>query len=107
MIVYMAGPITAKDGFTVEQNVEQAARIWYQLVKACIPTFCPQLGVALQMSFDTDYDVWMRYDFALIDLATHVLMLPRWETSHGARMEHQHARETGKVIVHDVVELIA
>lgn len=106
MIVYLAGPITAKDGFTIEQNVEQAAAIWYQLVQACIPTFCPQLGAALQMSFSLDYDVWMNYDFKLISISSHVLMLPRWESSYGACLEREHAELFGKRICYDVSEIL-
>ena len=98
--------MTPKDGCTLEQNIEQAAAIYFQLVRACIPAFCPQLGATLQAAFDTTYETWMAYDFAFIDVCDVVLMLPRWETSEGASREFTYAIERGKRIVYDVKELL-
>lgn len=105
-MIYLAGPMTPKDEYTLEQNIEQAAAIYFQLVRACKPAFCPQIGAMLQVAFDTSYETWMAYDFAFIDQCDIVLMLPRWETSEGARREHQYALATFKRIVYDVKELL-
>lgn len=106
MIIYIAGPMTPKDGFTAKQNLDQAVDAWIQLVQACVPSFCPQLGNAIETHVHGDYDLWMRYDFALIDVSTHVLMLPRWKTSRGASMEHAYALDEGKLICYDVSEIL-
>lgn len=107
MIVYIAGPMTPKDGFTAKQNLDQAVEAWIELVQACIPSFCPQLGNAIETHVHGDYDLWMRYDFALIDCSTHVLMLPRWESSYGASLEHEHALKTGKQVCYAVSEVLS
>ena len=106
MIVYLAGPITAKDGYTVEQNVESAVAIYFQLIRAGIPAFCPQLGATMSAVFDVPYAEWMCYDFKIIDACSHILMLPRWKTSHGANLEHVYATQQGKIICYDVKELL-
>ena len=105
MIVYLAGPMTPKDGYTLEQNVEAASTVYFRLVRERVPTFCPHLGASLQNSFDTSYETWLRYAYVVIDQCTHVLMLPRWETSYGATLERSYALRKGKQVVYDVEEL--
>lgn len=106
MMVYIAGPLTPKDGYTLEDNIEQAAAEYFKFVAAGVPAFCPQLGATLQATFSVDYEIWMRYDFAVIDLCTHVLMLPRWEASFGACREHEYATLKGKDIIYSAEALI-
>lgn len=106
MFVYLAGPLTAKHGYTVEQNVSDAAAFYLQFVRAGIPAFCPHLGATLQAAFDQTYETWMAYDFAMIDVVTHVLMLPRWETSEGATREHAYAHEQKKIVAYDPSEIL-
>jgi hypothetical protein len=90
--VYISGPITAKNGRTVEQNVFEALHVYLRLLKAGIPAFCPHLSAAFPSGWtDVDYETWMAYDFAVIDRCTHVLMLPTWEGSAGARRELDYA----------------
>jgi hypothetical protein len=105
-MIYLAGPITAKDGFSVEQNVASAAAVYFQLARAGKAAFCPQLGATLQAAFDVSYEMWMTFDFAVIDCCDTVLMLDRWRTSEGACREHEYALLTGKRVVYDVMELL-
>jgi hypothetical protein len=95
LFVYLAGPLTARDGWTVEHNVIAALRVYQQLVTAGIPCFCPHLSAEMT---EVEYETWMAHDFAVIDRCTHVLMLPRWESSPGAVREHQYAIAQGKTI---------
>jgi hypothetical protein len=44
----------------------------------------------------------MDFDFAVIDRCTHVLMLPRWEFSSGARRERDYALDHGKPVIYDL-----
>jgi hypothetical protein len=105
-MIYLAGPITAKDGYTVEQNVASAVAVYFQLVRAGHVPFCPQLGATLPAAFVIDYERWMAYDFAVIDVCDTVLMLPRWQSSPGAVREHEYALLMGKRLVYDVRELL-
>ena len=99
MFVYLAGPISAKDGYSVEENVAAALKVYFDLVRRGCACFCPQLCAGYPSAFsDVDYETWLRYDLAIIDCCTHVLLLPRWEASAGAVREREYAIATGKII---------
>jgi hypothetical protein len=102
MFVYLAGPITPSNGFTREDNAASAIKVYLELVQSGVPAFCPQLTILVPSHFDVDYEEWLRFDFAIIDLCTHVLMLPRWGTSAGARRELAYAEARGKIILYEV-----
>lgn len=93
--VYLSGPITAKHGYSVEENVVSALRIYLACLRANIPAFCPHLSGAFPSAFDVDYETWLAYDFAVIARCSHVLMLPRWEQSAGAVRERDYAEGLG------------
>ena len=100
VFVYLSGPITARHGFTVEQNVAQAVRVYLRCLGDGLVCFCPHLSGVL--ADEMSYATWMAYDLAIIDRCTHVMLLPRWDTSDGARQEVEYARSLGKPIVwHD------
>jgi hypothetical protein len=99
VFVYISGPITARDGFTVEENVAQAVKVYLRCVRDGIACFCPHLAGAFPSAFDVPYATWLDYDFAVIDRCTHLMLLPRWETSDGARLEREYALSRRKPIV--------
>jgi len=99
LFVYLSGPMTAKHGFSVEENVAAGLRVHLDLLRLGVPSFCPHLAGAFPSAWaDVPYDQWLAYDFAVIDRCTHVLMLPRWETSTGACMERDYAITQGKAV---------
>ena len=103
--VYLSGPITAKHGFSVEENVAGAVKIYLALLELDIPAFCPHLSGAFPSAFEVDYTRWIEYDLVVIARCTDVLMLPRWETSRGALIEREHANGLG-IPVHESVEAL-
>lgn len=106
VFVYLSGPMTAKHGFTVEENVHQGLRMHLECLKRGIPNFCPHLGGAFPSAWtDVSWETWLEYDLAVIDRCTHVLMLPRWETSAGATKERAYAEQIGKPIIASLDEL--
>lgn len=108
VFVYLSGPITAKHGATIEENVAAGVRVFLDCLRAGLPVFCPHLSAAFPTAWTAvDYEAWMAYDFAVIDRCTHVLMLPRWETSSGAVREKDYAEQRGIPVVFSVDELAA
>lgn len=106
LFVYLSGPMTAKNGVTMEENVAAGLRVHLDLLNRGIPNFCPQLSGAFPSAWvDVPYDRWLEFDLRVIDRCTHVLMLPRWELSKGALIEKAYAERLGKPVVFDVASL--
>ncbi len=100
VFAYLTGPITAKNGFSVEDNVSSALTVYLACLNRGIPVFCPHLSAIFPSAhLSVDYETWMAYDFAVIDRCTHIVLLPRWETSSGAVREVEYAERTGKILV--------
>lgn len=98
IFVYLSGPITAKHGYLVEENVAAGLKVFLECIRRGIPAFCPQLTGAFPSAHaDVSYDVWLAYDFA-IDRCSHVCLLPRWKTSAGAVREREYALGQGKPV---------
>ena len=107
VFVYLSGPITARDGHSVEQNVADALTVFLACLRLGLPAFCPHLSGAFPSAHaDVPYNVWMAYDFAVIDRCTHLLMLPRWDTSRGAIREREYATRRGLPVADSLAELL-
>lgn len=103
VFVYISGPMSAKNGFLVEENVAAGLRAFLDCLQRGIPAFCPHLSGAFPSSWSAvNWEAWLEYDLAVIDRCTHVLMLPRWETSAGAVKERAYAEQIGKPIVNSI-----
>ena len=106
LFVYLSGPMTAKNGVLMEENVAAGLRVHLDLLKRGIPNFCPQLSGAFPSAWvDVPWEIWLRFDIEVINRCTHVLMLPRWETSAGALREKAHAEAVGVPVLFSVDEL--
>jgi hypothetical protein len=104
--VYISGPMTAKAGRTIEQNTADGVAVYLDLLARGIPAFCPHLSGAFPSAWTAiDHRTWLDYDLRVIDRCTHVLMMPRWETSSGAVIEKEYAEQIGKPIVYNVAEI--
>lgn len=107
LFVYISGPMTAKHGFTVEENVAAGVRVYLDCLKRGIPAFCPHLGGAFPSAWtEVSWEKWLDYDLAVIDRCTHVLMMPRWQESAGAVKERDYAVSIGKPIVHSIDDVM-
>ena len=106
LFVYISGPMTAKHGRIIEENVADGVRVYIECLKRGIPAFSPHLGGAFPTAWaDVPWETWLEYDYAVIDRCTHVLMMPRWELSAGAVKERAYAESIGKPIVFSIEEL--
>jgi hypothetical protein len=107
LLVYIAGPMTAKDGYSIEENVAAGLRVYLELLQAGVPAFCPHLSGAFPSAWSAlDHAQWLAYDKAIIDRCTHMLLLPRWQTSTGAVVEEQYAAQRGLLVVYSVEEVL-
>lgn len=106
LLVYLAGPLTAKGDHTVADHVKAATTTYFYLIDAHIPAFCPHLGALAPEAFLIDYEKWLLYDFTIIDRSTHMLMLPGWEESSGAIREHEYARSRSLPIALSLIALL-
>ena len=106
VFVYISGPMTAKHGYTVEENIAAGLRVYLDLLRRGIPAFCPHLSGAFPSAWaDVSWEAWLQYDFAVIDRCTHILMMPRWETSAGAVREKAYADARGIPVLFNNHEL--
>lgn len=96
IFAYLSGPMTARNGFSIEENVAAGVRAHLQLLAAGIPNFCPHLSGAFPTAWSAiSWEQWIAYDLRVIDRCTHVVTLPRWETSAGANAEVVYAVDRG------------
>lgn len=106
MLVYLSGPITAADGHSVQENVDAAIAVYLRLMRNGVNAFCPHLSALVPEAFGIGYERWIEYDFAMIDVCSHMLMLDRWESSPGAVRERVYAMMMGKIVVYRVEDLL-
>jgi len=105
VLVYLSGPITPAHGFSVKDNIEAASVVFLQCVRAGIPAFCPHFSALVDASWAIPHADWMQIDLAVLDRCTHLLLLPRWETSPGAQIEVAFARQKGLPVISDLAEV--
>ena len=106
VLVYISGPMTAKDGRTIEQNTADGVAVYLQLLKLGIPAFSPHLSGGFPSAWTAlPHAEWLAYDFAIMDRCTHLLMMPRWETSAGAVREREYALKIGKPVATSLDEI--
>ena len=109
MLVYISGPMTAAEGRTIEQNVADGVAVYLQVLQLGLPAFSPHLIGAFPSAWTAlSHAEWLAYDCAILDRCTHLLLMPRWETSKGARMERDYWIERGRnTPAYSVLELLA
>lgn len=106
VFVYLSGPISPKNGRSVEANVAAALHVYLDCIQRGVLAFCPHLSAIFPSShLGISYDVWMEADYAIIDRCTHVLMLEGWQHSKGAIMEQSYAQLQGKPVIYTLDEL--
>ena len=99
LFVYLSGPMTAAHGYRVDDNVAAGLRVFFDCVARGIPAYSSHASVAYQSARDIPWAHWLAVDCAIIDRCTHVLLLPRWETSPGAVAERDYALATGTPVI--------
>lgn len=107
VLVYISGPMTAKEGRTMEQNTADGVAVYLDLLKRGIPAFSPHLSGAFPSAWSAlSHEEWIAYDYAIIERCTHMLMMDRWESSNGAMLEYNYALSRNMRICKSVPRLL-
>ena len=91
-IIYISGPMTGLKNLNAA-NFEFAVDIVKQMnAKAVLTPHCLPEGL--------EYDDYMHIDYAMVDVADIIVVLPGWSQSPGSLKELDRAMLKGKKIVH-------
>ena len=100
LFVYLSGPMSARDGYTVEENIAAGVKSYLELVRLGVPTYCPHLTGGFPSAWtEVPHDSWIDHAFAVIDRCTHVVMMDRWQSSGGCKREREYAMSIGKPVM--------
>lgn len=89
-VIYIAGPMTADDGWQWEQNCRIGEEVAFEVIKAGGAPICPH-SMGRNFRGTLSFDTWMDVDLALLDRCDGIVLLPGWKSSKGARQESHHA----------------
>lgn len=97
MLVYISGKITAPTREEVLANIDAAARVAGEWMKAGHSVICPHTnsGGIVDAGYEFTHAEWMKADLMMIARCDALVMVPGWETSKGAKEEHDYATKLG------------
>lgn len=104
MLVYVAGPYTQCNGRTIEQHIDDAADLAYQVWQAGMTAICPHKNT--QGFDDLGPDRFHMGDLDILERCDAVIMVDGWENSFGAKMERIVASWLGIPVFYDLDDLI-
>lgn len=93
-IIYTAGPYRAPTEWGVTENIRTAERYAIELWKQGWVVICPHKNTACFGGCLPD-DTWLMGDLEILKRCDAIFMLPGWENSEGARVEHTVAHDLG------------
>lgn len=106
LLIYISGPLSPKDGYSVERNIADALPIYFECLRNGWPAYLPHLiGSYPTAHMILSHEEWLEYDLAIVSRCTHMLMLSRWDDSPGSIREHAYATELGLPIFFDIKDL--
>ena len=94
-VVYVAGPYSAPTHTGIAANILAARECAMKVWQAGAAAICPHLNTHSHFEVDSGltYQDYMDGDFEILKKCDAVFMMPTWEQSKGAKMEHEFARQ--------------
>jgi hypothetical protein len=86
MLIYVAGPIRALNGRTVEDNIAIAKGIALELWKMGHAVICPHANTDLPIEL-ADERVWLDGDLLMLSRCDAMVVVPDWRGSKGTMGE--------------------
>lgn len=99
-ILFICGPGKGKDDEEARRNIANAGNMALGLWDAGYPTICPHLNTIGFSGKISDEELLYEGYLRILEVCTLVVLLPRWETSKGARAEVKRAKELGIPIIY-------
>lgn len=103
-VIYVAGPYRAETPFRVLANIRRAQEAALQVWKLGAVAICPHSNCYL-FDGEADNEVWLQGDLELLRRSDGVLLVDNWQTSEGAKVEHQLAIDLGLPVFHSTARL--
>jgi len=102
-LVYIAGPYRAPTIRGVVENIQRAEKVAIRYWQYGCAVICPHKNTALMDGSvnDNDHDVWLKGDLEMLKRCDVIVMMNDWQSSEGAKAEHEFAKENGIEIVYD------
>lgn len=97
IVCYIAGPYTATDGFTVEQNIDNARKVSSEIRSNDMAAIVPHLE-SIGCADALDYDGWIEHGIAVMRKCDCLVLVDGWEMSKGAKREVEDAKWNEKPI---------
>ena len=104
-MVYIAGKISGKDGWEIEENIRKAEAVSLRMWKQGIAAICVHSQGRFMVGVG-DYDLWLPPDYEIIRRSDALYMVKGWRESPGAVCENAYARTLGKLVFSDMHSLL-
>lgn len=108
--IYVAGPYTARTPALIKANVAEALLFAHPIRRAGGVPVVPHICLPEFQGFTDEealYQAAMQECFSHLSTCDGIFMMPSWQQSRGARMEHHQAGEWGIEICHTMGEVEA
>lgn len=110
-LVYTAGPYRAATINGVQENLWKARQTAVKYWRKGFGVICPHMntaymdGAMAHAAGFADSDIFIKADLQMIEKCIDiVVMIPGWEKSEGAKIEHRFALHCGKEIIYETEE---
>lgn len=100
ILAYISGPYRSASLEGVMDNIAVARKVALKYWKAGYAVICPHLNTALMDGQCADH-VWLDGDIEMLKRCDVIVMLPKWKSSVGAKIERDAAIEAGLAVIYE------